>query len=223
MNSILNWIGTWDWGNVADWVSGVGSLLAVVMIFIQIRKDKESEFNQSRPFFKINFKRHKIDEKLITAYFDNISDNNHLFKNTGFEYEMLEIKNYSTKNMSAVQVIVEANKIQDEALANRQDYKTFIFKMNSIRAGESVQLLLKSLYEPGNSSDTNYKNKKILYYYQVCNVKVYFTTDMREKIKYIFYCHDEALVFKKQIFNNKIDEKEYSIINFEESYKIENQ
>lgn len=223
MNSILNWIGIWDWGNVADWLSGVGSLLAILMVLFQIRKDKESEFNQSRPFFKINFKREKINEKLVTAYFDNIRDNNNLFKNTGFEYEMLEIKNYSTKNMSAVQVIVEANKIQSEELGDHQEHKTFRFKIDSIRAGESVQLLLKSLYEPGNSPNTNYKSKKILHYYQVHDIKVYFTTDMREKIKYIFHCHDEALVLKKHIFNNKIDEKEYSIINFEESYKIKNQ
>ncbi|WP_367366704.1 hypothetical protein [Leuconostoc pseudomesenteroides] len=41
MKSILNWISTWDWGNVADWLSGVGSVLAILFVYLQIKQQTD--------------------------------------------------------------------------------------------------------------------------------------------------------------------------------------
>lgn len=39
MNNILHWIGTWDWGNVADWFGAIGTIGAV-WLAISYRRTK---------------------------------------------------------------------------------------------------------------------------------------------------------------------------------------
>lgn len=39
MDNILNWIGTWDWGNVADWFGAIGTIGAV-WIAVSYRRTK---------------------------------------------------------------------------------------------------------------------------------------------------------------------------------------
>lgn len=38
---IPNWVSTWDWGNVADWVSGLGSITALFFIYVQIKRETD--------------------------------------------------------------------------------------------------------------------------------------------------------------------------------------
>lgn len=206
-------------GNVADWLSGIGTFGAILMVLFQIRKDKESTFSQSRPFFKINYEVEKISQKTNKVYYDNLKDNNSQIKKTSFDYQLIEIKNISPKRMLAVQVTIFAKKINYNHETKIQE-KKLEFKIDSITPDESVNLILRNL-----SKVCNFEYAPTFEYYDFDNLTIYFTTELREKIKLIFKKEGESLIYKKHFIENKgdkISEKEYSLNDFKESKILNN-
>lgn len=211
---VFSAIGLKSWGSVADWTSGIGSFSAILMVLFQINKDKESTFSQSRPFFKINYGVEKINQKPNKVYYDSLKDNNDQLKRTGFEYQIIEIKNISTKMMLAVQVTVFVKKINynNEIESKKRKIE---FKVDSIKPDETVDFILRNL-----SKQCGFEYISVFEYYNFDEVVVYFTTELREKIKLIFEKEGESLVYKKNFIENKgdrIKEKEYTINAFKES------
>lgn len=208
-----------DVGSWADWVSGIGSLGAILMVLFQIKKNKESYFSQSRPMFKINYEVEAIKRKKDKVYFDRSSDNNGQMYRTDFKYQCLELKNISRKPMLAVQVSLYVNKINYDEKAPKVKRK-IDFKVDSVKPDESVNFILKNL------SKTNGVHQDLIpEYYDFDEVLIYFTTEMREKIKIVYQKEGEYLYYKKSFLENKgakIPNEEYTTNNFQESRLLEN-
>lgn len=84
MHSILKWIGTWDWGNVADWVSGVGTILAIFVslfvLFYQIKKVGEQ--NRKSFFSERNVKTLDDAEEQVINITKKLTRLNNNLKNS---------------------------------------------------------------------------------------------------------------------------------------------
>lgn len=65
-----------EWGNVADWVSGIGSLLAIVFVIIQMNREKKihKEKEQNEIFNSLEVKSSEI-QGLINNYRNKIIQN----------------------------------------------------------------------------------------------------------------------------------------------------
>ena len=65
-----------EWGNVADWVSGIGSLLAIVFVIIQMNREKKihKEKEQNEIFNSLEVKSSEI-QGLINNYRNEIIQN----------------------------------------------------------------------------------------------------------------------------------------------------
>lgn len=61
--SILKWMGTWDWGNVADWVSGIGSIGAILAVYWQSKQDTKRLEKQIKRDDELQSSRKKAEEK----------------------------------------------------------------------------------------------------------------------------------------------------------------
>lgn len=94
------WI-THDHGSVADWIGGVGTILAIVGGFQQINKqhkvDEAKKIENSRPYFACNY----VSETsacdtivLTTSSFGNLSDIDFILRNN-VSYRKIEIDNIS--------------------------------------------------------------------------------------------------------------------------------
>lgn len=198
------------YGNVADWISGIGSLGAIFMVLLQIRKDKESSFSQARPFFKINYKKTDILQINHPFYYEQEKDLFGVTKKSTWEYQILQIKNISTMSMMAVQINAQVTDIE-------KNLRTFNFKIDSIKPNKNVGFILKELAKLSDGKIVQTKE-----YYKLNEVDVFFTTELREKIKLVFkYNADEkSLKYVEHYLENKgqkISETEYSINNFNES------
>lgn len=64
MNSILNWIGTWDWGNVADWVSGIGSVIAIFFVYRQIKQQTDQHNEEKGHDLQIALSNRSINKEI---------------------------------------------------------------------------------------------------------------------------------------------------------------
>lgn len=56
-------MGNVEWGNVADWVSGIGSLLAILFVIIQMRNDRKYREESIRNSSMVKYR--KLNAKLI--------------------------------------------------------------------------------------------------------------------------------------------------------------
>ncbi|MBZ1508865.1 hypothetical protein [Leuconostoc mesenteroides] len=65
MNSILNWIGTLDWGNVADWVSGIGSVIAIFFVYRQIKQQTDQHNEEKGHDFQIALSNRSINKEIV--------------------------------------------------------------------------------------------------------------------------------------------------------------
>ena len=206
-------------GNVADWVSGIGSLGAILMVLFQIKKNKESDFSQSRPIFKINYEVEAINRKKDKVYYDRPSDNNGQMHRGDFDYQCIELKNISHKLMLAVQVSLCVTKTHYDEKAPKLNRK-IDFKVDSLKPDENVIFILKNLSETNGIHQT-----RIPEYYDFDEVLIYFTTEMREKIKFVYQKEGEYLYYKKSFLENKgakIPNEEYTTNNFQESKILKN-
>ncbi|MDV3544872.1 hypothetical protein [Leuconostoc falkenbergense] len=207
-----------DVGSWADWVSGIGSLGAILMVLFQIKKNKESDFSQSRPMFKINYEVEAIKRKKDKVYYDRPSDNNGQMYRGDFNYQCIELKNISRKSMLAVQVSLYVTEINYDAKAPKVKRK-INFKVDSVKPDENVNFILKNL-----SKTIGIQQVPIYEYYDFDEVIIYFTTEMREKIKIIYQKEGKYLYYKKSFLENKgakIPNEEYTANNFKESRILE--
>ncbi|MFT9030625.1 MAG: hypothetical protein ABF415_04025 [Leuconostoc pseudomesenteroides] len=206
-------------GSWADWVSGIGSLGAILMVLFQIKKNKESDFSQSRPMFKINYEVEAINRKKDKVYYDRPSDNNGQMYRGDFNYQCIELKNISHKSMLAVQVSLYVTEINYGEKATKVKRK-IDFKADSVKPDETVNFILKNL-----SKTIGIHQESIPEYYDFDEVLIYFTTEMREKIKIIYQKEGEYLYYKKSFLENKgakIPNEEYTANNFQESKILKN-
>lgn len=147
MNIILNWIGTWDWGNVADWVSGIGSIGAILAVWwqsrqeknllkMQLENEKEQAFQQRRQLFKLNIARRGINNKI--GYLPMVVPNSSfvLQEIIKFDYlvnsqvDVVEISNISDKDLIAVHVVFMYS-----------DAETVKFNIDSIESHSKINLI----------------------------------------------------------------------------------
>ena len=62
---VLNsWFATLDWGNVADWVSGIGSVLAIFFVYRQIKQQADQHNEQKGHDFQIALGNRSISKKI---------------------------------------------------------------------------------------------------------------------------------------------------------------
>lgn len=111
-----------EWGNVADWVSGIGSIGAILAVWwqsrqeknllkLQLQNEKEQLFQQRRQLFKINTVKLGFSKKNFYLPIDNtigISDLKKIVKIPVLlksQVDMLEISNISDKELVAVHVV----------------------------------------------------------------------------------------------------------------------
>lgn len=124
MNIILNWIGTWDWGNVADWVSGIGSIGAILAVWwqsrqeknllkMQLENEKEQAFQEKRQLFKLNVAKLRtggirsndylpIEEKSFDFGRYKINKIDYL---ADAQIDVVEISNISDRDIIALHVV----------------------------------------------------------------------------------------------------------------------
>ncbi|WP_036060978.1 hypothetical protein [Leuconostoc citreum] len=107
LKSMPDWVTTWDWGNVADWVSGIGSFGALVFLIKQIsdfknerKDDREREFSKERPFFIMRIDDIDMNNKIYGSISLHHSCINCVPKNT------IRIKNISNKPMLGVSCLL---------------------------------------------------------------------------------------------------------------------
>lgn len=107
-----DWVATWDWGNVADWVSGIGSIGAILAVYWQVQKqardnkksydqDQEFKYGISRPLLKMSIENLTVGTK-YTIYnsFDEILQ-------VGKEYWVIRIENLSFKPLMAIEIDIK--------------------------------------------------------------------------------------------------------------------
>lgn len=62
MHSILKWIGTWDWGNVADWFAALGTIAAIVASVLITRYQIINDRKASKDLFLLQEESRMLDE-----------------------------------------------------------------------------------------------------------------------------------------------------------------
>ena len=184
----MNWINGFlitaiskiEWGSVADWISGIGSLLAIIFAYwqmqVQRNKEEEDKIIANRPFFSLI---EKCELKNKEEYFwitdedaEYINIDNVLKNTTNYTYFKGDIYGYEFKNVSqalATNVVLKVeyqNKVSGRVL--KTDYCNI---RTCVGADEQAIMLPHSLI---NESKT-YKNwpKRISLYFKSFNNRVY--------------------------------------------------
>lgn len=230
---LLSFLSFWKadvFGNVADWISGIGSLIAIVFVYIQIREsrnqlqkqlkaERERNFQQARPLFKI--------VKISNVSLDNIREaskeyRNFVYKNTTYsgvtnailhnsensdskEYDYYFLKNISENRMMGVKV----DFYFQESNSNDNGVKHF-FYIDTIDGDDAINLVDDSLSETKKE-----KLKKIV---------VTFNTSMREILSLVFIVdengiptYDRELSYIENKDSTDKMPRDYDLNNFEES------
>lgn len=78
MDSILKWIGTWDWGNVADWFAALGTIAAIVASVLITRYQIINDRKASKDLFLVQEESSMLDEVsksilIVQALIKNVS------------------------------------------------------------------------------------------------------------------------------------------------------
>lgn len=194
------WFSTWNWGNVADWVSGVGSLGAIIFVYIQIRESQRQSEQQ------IDASRSQLDEQLNAERERGFQQERPLFK-------ILKIDNVSMEdilqNSKTDDYYVPTGTNNGEYIAHSKDgvfdkknYHYFFLKNISDKRMLGVRVLF--LYKNNISQkdylhyfyiDTINGDKKVnLFDYFLINgddkklnrIEVAFNTNMRELLNVVF-------------------------------------
>lgn len=200
-------------GSWADWVSGIGAIFAIVMVFWQVKKQqnadtksfqriKELEFSSARPLFTFNLGDYfyKVNSRTYTLLTN--SQHSNLTKFRGFA-----LKNISVKQMMAVEIHVNYESLKSDD----------VFRIDRIAPNDVIYLELCEI-------DESVSIKKNLDDRQVKSVNVYLTTEIREKIKLCFKNNQNMLVCYSSQMENKdglIYDSEYGLTGFIESEKVD--
>lgn len=177
-----------DWGTVADWVSGIGSLIAIGFAYWQIaeqrkeyEEDKKEKISReilaNRPFFSFiqlfylnKGKDHlwtlvedRSDEK-INNLFSESTDTYHVFKNG--------ICAYNFKNVSQAVATNVVLKIEYQSEANGKVLKTDYCNIGTCVIGKEQVIILP--HSVMNQPDTYaYCSKNIYLYFSTIDDRVY--------------------------------------------------
>lgn len=201
-----------EWGNVADWVSGIGSFGALVFLIKQIsdfknerKDDREREFSKERPFFIMRIDDIDMDNKIYGSISLHHSFNNEL-KN------IIRVKNISNKPMLGVSCVL----IQSSDKKAWEEIERY--QVDKIDCDEIKHLA--SCY-----SYSEKYNLKILVYYHTAireRTRLVFTIKVGNNLEYdwenkqLENQHNNWLN-NEDIFKKFNDEYDYHINNFLES------
>ena len=184
---LITFISKLEWGTVADWVSGIGSLIAIAFAYWQIaeqrkeyeedKKEKASrEILANRPFFslmKLLYLKEGKDHLWLTGGDNNLEKiNNILKKNSELkngisEYEFKNgISAYEFKNVSQAIATNVVLKIEYQNEASDEVFKTDFCKIVSCVIGNERAIMLPH----------SILNEPSTYSYCPKNVYLYFTT-----------------------------------------------
>ncbi|MDC2804819.1 hypothetical protein [Leuconostoc suionicum] len=218
---ILSFVNSNIFGNVADWVSGIGSIVAIFMIFWQVKKqrdydiknisiNKEINFSSSRPLFTLNYSDSIQLQEGETVY--QTLDQRRFYFLGDKRILGIDITNISVKPILALEVNVKY----------ASNLSNSVFKVNQVKAGDRIVLGMGILNILDEENDS--ENEKILKLNEIETVVVYFTTEIREKIKLTFKMNNSNNVLEyvgKHIENRdgRIDNNTYGLNGFEESLK----
>lgn len=217
-------------GNVADWISGIGSLIAIVFVYIQIREsrdqlqkqlktERERNFQQARPLFKLV---KKSNVSLIDIMDSSVKYRSFVYKNTDFgavtnsilhhsqnqdskEHNYYFLKNISENRMMGVKVEFSFQKPN----SNDNGVRHF-FYIDTIDGDDAIKLVDDSLLA------TKEENLK--------KITVTFNTSMREILSLVFNVDENGIpTYDRElsyIENKDSTDKmpsDYDLTNFEES------
>lgn len=238
---ILDWDGiNWnciDWGSVADWVSGIGSILAIIFVILQIkqskeqlneqlRKEKENAFRIERPLFKIELSNwadlNSLNKNFLKISKEEQNDiKKYVFKDDyidsikeKFQHRVMTPginKNaVYIKNISDKSILaLECHIKVDEYIDGKDKKESYCFRIDKVSPDEKVILLLL----PGS----NIEGKMV----------IYFTTAIREKIRLVFQVDNSMLQYRREEkwLENKDGQWPQPNSDFEpsdESYSLDN-
>ena len=191
MNGIIISLSKLEWGTVADWVSGIGSLIAIAFAYLQIseqRKEYEEDKKEkirreilaNRPFFSLSKSSYltKTEDHLWLTIDDNDSKivSNILKNTTNNNDDAIEFKDgiwvYKFKNVSkaiATKVVLKIeyqNRTKDKVL--KTDY---CYIKSCVMENEQVIILPHSIMnEPSTYSLCP---KSVNLYFSTIDDKVY--------------------------------------------------
>ncbi|HLQ83691.1 MAG TPA: hypothetical protein VK121_07630 [Pseudogracilibacillus sp.] len=150
------WI-THDHGSVADWIGGVGTILAIVGGFQQINKqhkvDEAEKIENSRPYFACNYLSKTSARNtiiLITSPFGSLSDIDLILCNN-VSYRKIEIDNISDNPVYELDIKLSFKQGDNNGI------KEEFFNYSGFSSEGKIILI------PGNTNhDINYKFQKMV-------------------------------------------------------------
>lgn len=230
-------------GNVADWVSGVGSLVAIIFVYEQIKEsqkqsetqimesrkqldeqlnaEKERGFQKERPLFKIlnmsNVSMQNIvDEldKFVNFVHSDTTIANFLNNQNGIPYTEEKYHYFVLKNISDKRMLGVRVLFNYENCLSKEEH-THYFHIDTIRGDERLILLDEWLFD-GSENKLN-------------RIEVAFNTNMRELLNNVFDVNEiDTPIYNPSIsyIENKLGKnsddkipKGYNLDNFKESDK----
>lgn len=193
----------------SNWLSGIGSLAALSIVVYQINMDKKFAYKQARPFFKINLDDEYVkSEEKVSYYVEELKDNFGFSVKKQATYQIISLKNISSKRMMAVQTTVYTNNIDGT-------HRKFNFKSDVIDDGQEAVFILQGLEYYDLSGKQSSKNK-----YSVDKLLIYFTTELNESVKIVFEAKGNVLALKNRFLESdgyEISASEYSVDGFVQS------
>jgi len=241
-----------DW--LGFWGGYLGSIIAIIGVAwtlneskknmnITLRQEKENRFKESRPFFYIDIAKNIVDKQKKVNYYSSLPG----YVEKGYEYSSykeyltskenpngLVLRNISGKRMMTVKVCLHYSKAIDTE-GNFDE----MFMIKLIAPDSFVCLVGKLSYlgdyyfsEDDNDNYDFYDDKLSPFKY-LENIKIYFTTELRERIKLVFnfdyedykerfhYCRDERILENK-IELEKKKERDTDLKDLKENYRLGN-
>ena len=186
MNCILSWINVstiafinflskLEWGTVADWVSGIGSLGAIIFAYWQMHmqrnKEKEDKKLANRPFFSL-IKTFKVkNTKLhlwITDEDIDLEHTKHILGNINSHYTYFDdhIFAYEFKNVTQAVATNIALKVEYENIASDEALRTDYCNIRTCVVGNEQAIMLPHSIINGSNN----------YYFREKKISLFFTT-----------------------------------------------
>lgn len=231
-----SWLGFWG--------GYLGAIVAIGGVYWQVNRtlqsEKEALYRQNRPYFILQYTndyvRKRTDEEkyyYLTKSSGFVSEAEDFIRVSGLQhisFNMIQINNVSKKSMMAVRVVVT----QDSDNKDRRKK----FNINLIDIHDKVCLVFPEYVDDyikasdenngptKNKGEFNFSNTKFIEalkeklkdkgdFLSITKVEIYFTTELREKIKLTFELKNNCLKYVGKTLENKADEKNLKLLNSE--------
>lgn len=179
-------------GNVADWVSGIGSIGAILAVYWQVQKqssdnkesynqDQELRYSISRPLLKMS-----IENLTVDTYY-TIYNNVDVALEVGKEYWVVKIENLSFKPLMAIEI----NYSGSDEVSNT-------FFIPNIDGSSDTYLMLGSKLGSSGDESNEVLNK-------IEKGKLSYITELGERCSAKFKKND---VFQIRIFDKKYENRD---------------